>query len=94
MPGAVNTIQQGELLAQHTTAAVSSTIVIAQDHRLGMGQGTDPTGQAQIAIAEITDEQNSIGAKLVQQALILRTPGTVQISCNRETEMRQSRCLG
>ncbi|MGB1021818.1 MAG: hypothetical protein ACPGXW_03265, partial [Synechococcus sp.] len=26
--------------------------------------------------------------------LILRTPGAVQISCNRETEMRQSRCLG
>jgi hypothetical protein len=90
----VNTIQQGELLAQHTTAAVPSTVVISQDHRLGMGQGTDPTGQAQIAITEITDEQNSIGAKLVQQALILRTPGAVQISCNRETEMRQSRCLG
>ena len=94
LPGAVNTIQQSELLAQHTTAAVSSTIVIAQDHRLGMGQGTDPTGQAQIAIAEIADEQNSVGAKLVQQVLILRTPGAVQISCNRETEMRQSRCLG
>ena len=50
-----------------------------------MGQGTDPTGQAQIAIAEITDEQNSVGAKLVQQVLVLRTPGAVQISCNRET---------
>ena len=94
MPGAVNTIQQGELLAQHTTAAVPSTVVISKDHCLGMGQGTDPTGQAQIAIAEIADEQNSVGAKLVQQVLILRTPGAVQISCNRETEMRQSRCLG
>jgi hypothetical protein len=59
-----------------------------------MGQGTDPSSQAQIAIAEITDEQNGVGAKLVQQVLVLRTPGAVQISCNRETEMRQSRCLG
>ena len=68
--------------------------MVAKNDGHWTGQLGDPLNKTQIAIAEIADEQNSVGAKLVQQVLILRTPGAVQISCNRETEMRQSRCLG
>ena len=66
-----------QLLLKDASAAVTSTIVIAEDHSNGQIQRRDATCQAQIPIAEITDKQQSIGGETLQQRLVGIAPGTV-----------------
>ncbi len=45
-------------------------------------------------IAEVTDEQNSVGLKPLQQLFVSVVPSAVKISGNRNAQIFQSSCLG
>ena len=66
--------QQCQLLAQQTTAAIATAVVIAKDDRQGERQCRDTTGQPQITIAEVANKQNGIGLEQAQQMLIGISP--------------------
>ena len=68
--------------------------MVAKNDGHWTGQLGDPLDETQIAITEITHEQQSISAKLLCQQGIPVSPVTVQISGNGKTERRQSNCLG
>ena len=87
MPQAIG--EQGELLAQNTTGAIASTIVIAEDHRLGDGQGSDAPREPEITVAEVSDEEREIGLKNGQQPFVGVAPGTMQISGDGNAQVRQ-----
>ena len=89
VPGTVMVAKQGELLAQNTTGAIASTIVIAEDHRLGDGQGSDAPREPEITVAEVSDEEREIGLKNGQQPFVGVAPGTMQISGDGNAQVRQ-----
>ena len=89
IPGTVVVAKQGELLAQNTTGAIASTIVIAEDHRLGDGQGSDAPREPEITVAEVADEEGEIGLKNRQQPFVGVAPGTMQISGDGNAQVRQ-----
>ena len=89
IPGTVVVAEQGELLAQNTTGAIPTTIVIAEDYRLGNGQGGDATRQPEISVAEVADKEREIRLKNGQQAFVGVAPGTMQISGDGNAQVRQ-----
>ena len=86
--------EYSQLLLKDAATAIPPTIVIPQDHGHGKRKTRDPARQAQVAIGEITNEENSIGLELLQQLFISVAPGAVQITGNGETQVLQSECLG
>ena len=89
IPGTVVVAKQGELLAQNTTGAIPTTIVIAEDYRLGNGQGGNATRQPEISVAEVADKEREIRLKNGQQAFVGVAPGTMQISGDGNAQVRQ-----
>ena len=68
--------------------------MIAKDYRKREGQRTNAPGQPQITVTEVPYKQNSVWTKSRQQLLVLSPPGAMQVTSDRETKIRQSRCLG
>ena len=81
----MHTLEQCQLLSKHATAAVTTPIVVAEDEGLGIGERAETPGQAQVSIAEISNEQNGIRLKLLQQRFVSRTPRAVQITSDGKT---------
>jgi len=92
-PATVMLPQQAELLPQHPTGAITTTVVVPQDHSFGEWQRCDATGQTQVPIAEIPDKQRQIRPQQRQKLLISLTPGSMQITGNGDAEVVQSGCL-
>ena len=82
------------MLLKDAPTAVPPTIVIPQDHGHGKRKTRDPARQTQVAIGEITNEENSVGLEDLQKLLIRIAPGAMQITSNGKSQVRQSGCLG
>ena len=74
--------EQIDLLLKNAAAAISTPVVVAEDHRGGLTQARDGLGEAQITITQVSNEQHRIGCELLQQLSISLTPLTVQITGN------------
>ena len=86
--------EHSKLLLEDSATAISSAVVVTQDHGHGEGKPRDPARQTQIPISKITNEKNSVGLELLQQLLIRVAPGAVQITGNGKSQVLQSECLG
>ena len=83
-----------QLLLKDATAAITSAVVIAEDHRQRIGKRRDPPGQPQVSITQIPDEQHRIRLESGQNLLIRSSPGSVEVTGDRNAQNRQNRCLG
>ena len=81
----MHTLEQCQLLSKHATAAVTTPIVVAKDEGLGVRERAETPGQAQVSIAEISNKENGIRLKLLQQRFVSRTPRAVQITSDGKT---------
>jgi hypothetical protein len=93
-PSAVKITEYSQLLLKDAATAIPPTIVVPQDHGYGKRKPRDPARQAQVAIGEITNEENCVGPEDLQKLLICIAPGAMQITSNGKSQVRQSRCLG
>jgi hypothetical protein len=82
------------LLLKSAATAITPAIVVPQDHGHGERKTRDPARQAQVAIGEITNEENSVGPEDLQKLLVRIAPGAMQITSNGKSQVRQSGCLG
>jgi hypothetical protein len=82
------------LLLKSAATAITPAIVVPQDHGHGERKTRDPARQAQVAIREITNEENSVGPEDLQKLLVRIAPGAMQITSNGKSQVRQSGCLG
>ncbi len=82
------------MLLKSAATAITPAIVVPQDHGHGERKTRDPARQAQVAIGEITNEENSVGPEDLQKLLVRIAPGAMQITSNGKSQVRQSGCLG
>ena len=82
------------MLLKDAATTIPPTIVVPQDHRYRKRKPLDPARQAQVAIGEITNEENSVGPEDLQKLLVRIAPGAMQITSNGKSQVRQSGCLG
>ena len=92
-PGAMTFSKQSQLLSENSTGFVASMIMISKDHSHGKGQACDQSCQAQVPVTEVSDEKHGIRPEHIQKLVINFPPGTVKIPGDRNTQMRQRRCL-
>ena len=93
-PSAIHVLHERQLLAQDPSTAIPTPVMVAQNQRQGKGQLAQATGEAEIAIAEISHKQNGVRLKPFQQLLIRCAPGAVQVPSDGEMKIGQSPCLG
>ena len=82
--------QQSQLLAKDSSAAISTQIVITENHRQWVGKRSDPPGQPQVSITQIPDKQHRIRLESGQKLLIRGAPGSVQVTGDRNAQNRQN----
>jgi len=93
-PTAIHILHERQLLAQDPSTAIPTPVMVAQNQCQGERQLAQATGEAEVAIAEISHKQNGVRLKPFQQLLIRCAPGAVQVPSDGEMKIGQSRCLG
>ena len=73
-PATVLITKEGKLLLKDASAAVTASVVVAEDHRQWIGQLADPSCQTQVSVAEVPNKQNDVRLQMTQKLLIGISP--------------------